>query len=91
MPNNTIVRSVKAIGNKVFTGAYMEIGYWMKNNKGVLEYTSLIPEIPGDVSDGEQFWRMENIGDVLVFQSFEGLYLYNLKTLEISKVGTPPG
>ena len=91
MPNNTIVRSVKAVGNKIFTGAYMEIGYWIKNSKGVLEYTSLIPQIPGGVSDGEQFWHMEYMGDVLVFHSFEGLYLYNLKTLEISKVDTPAG
>lgn len=91
MPNNTIVRSVKAVGNKIFTGAYMEIGYWMKNSKGILEYTSLIPKIPGVVNDGEQFWHMEYMGDVLVFQSFEGLYLYNLKTLEISRVDTPPG
>ncbi len=33
----------------------MEIGYWMKNNKGLLEYTSLIPQILGGVNDGEQF------------------------------------
>ena len=91
MPNNTIVRSVKAVGNQIFTGAYMEIGYWIKNNKGVLEYTSLIPQLPEEVHDGEQFWHMEYMGDVLVFQSFEGLYLYNLKTLEISRVQTAPG
>jgi len=91
IPNNTIVRSVKAVGNKIFTGAYMEIGYWMKNSRGLLEYTSLIPQIPGGVHDGEQFWHMEYMGDVLVFQSFEGLYLYNLKTLEISKVDNPSG
>ena len=91
IPNNTIVRSVKAVGNKIFTGAYMEIGYWMKNSKGVLEYTSLIPQIPGGVQDGEEFWHMEYMGEVLVFHSFEGLYLYNLKTLEISRVQTAPG
>jgi len=91
IPNNTIVRSVKAVGNKIFTGAYMEIGYWMKNSKGVLEYTSLIPQIPGGVQDGEEFWHMEYMGEVLVFHSFEGLYLYNLKTLEISRVNTPAG
>jgi len=70
---------------------YGEIGYWIKNSKGVLEYTSLIPQIPGGVNDGEQFWHMEYMGDVLVFHSFEGLYLYNLKTLEISRVDTPAG
>lgn len=91
MPNNTIVRSVKAVGNQIFTGAYMEMGYWVRNSKGVLEYTSLIPKIPGEVHNGEQFWHMEYMGDVLVFQSFEGLYLYNLKTLEITRADTVPG
>ncbi|MFO8146253.1 MAG: triple tyrosine motif-containing protein [Bacteroidota bacterium] len=90
MPNNTIVRSVQVAGDKIFTGAYMEIGYWEKNSKGVLEYTSLMPNFPGEVNDGEQFWHMEYMGDVLVFQSFEGLYLCNLKTLEISRIETPP-
>ena len=63
----------------------------MKNSKGVLEYTSLIPKIPGEVHDGEQFWHMEYMGDVLVFQSFEGLYLYNLKISEITRVDTSLG
>ncbi len=90
MPNKTIARSVQVAGDKIFTGAYMEIGYWMKNSRGLLEYTSLMPKFPGEVNDGEQFWHIEHIGDVLVFQSFEGLYLCNLKTLEISRVPTPP-
>lgn len=90
MPNNTIVRSVEVVGDKIFTGAYMEFGYWMENTKGKLEYTSLTPKFPGNISDGEQFWHMEHVGEILVVQSFEGLYIYNLKTEEISRVKTPP-
>ncbi|MEJ6792935.1 MAG: LuxR family transcriptional regulator, partial [Lacinutrix sp.] len=40
-PNETILRSVKVVGDKIYTGCYMEFGYWTKNNVGLLEYTSL--------------------------------------------------
>jgi AraC family transcriptional regulator, chitin signaling transcriptional activator len=46
MPNNTIVRSVEVVGDRVYTGAYMEIGYWEKSGTGKLEYTSLLPKFP---------------------------------------------
>ena len=86
MPNNTIVRSVKVKDEKIFTGAYMEVGYWKMNDFGTLDYTSLINKFPKKVSDGEQFWHIENSGDIMIFQSFEKLYLYNLKTENVSNV-----
>ncbi len=88
VPNNTIVRSVKAVGNKIFTGAYMEVGYWQKNEFGTLNYTSLLDKFPNKVTDGEQFWHIENSEDVMIFQSFEKLYLYNLSTDEITNIKT---
>ncbi|MFI0426204.1 MAG: LuxR family transcriptional regulator, partial [Flavobacterium sp.] len=27
-PNETIIRSVKVVGDKIYTGCYMEFGYW---------------------------------------------------------------
>jgi len=88
IPNNTIVRSVKAVGNKIFTGAYMEVGYWEKNKFGTLDYTSLIDKFPEKVKDGEQFWHIEHIEDIVIFQSFEKLYFYNLSTNEVTNVKT---
>ena len=37
----SIMRSVKAIGNRVYSGNYMDLGYWEKNSSGRLNYTSL--------------------------------------------------
>jgi hypothetical protein len=36
-PNETIVRSVKVIGDKIFTGCYMEFGYWVREKNGRLQ------------------------------------------------------
>ncbi len=88
VPNNTIVRSVKTVGEKIFTGAYMEVGYWEVNKYGTLDYTSLLDKFPEKVRDGEQFWHIENSEDIMIFQSFEKLYLYNLSTDEITNVKT---
>ena len=91
VPNQSIVRSVEAAAGKIFTGAYMEFGYWEKDETGYLRYTSLVKNFPGVLRDGEQFWHISHIDDFVITQSFEGLYLYNLRSGEISRVTTPPG
>lgn len=88
IPNNTIVRSVKVIGKKIFTGAYMEVGYWVKNKFGTLDYTSLLDKFPEEVKDGEQFWHIESSENIVIFQSFEKLYLYNLITDKITNINS---
>lgn len=38
-PNETIIRSVKVIGQRIYTGCYMEFGYWERqktDNFGML-------------------------------------------------------
>ena len=35
-PDNSIMRSVKAIGNRVYSGSYMDFGYWSKTGKRVV-------------------------------------------------------
>ena len=88
VPNNTIIRSVKAVGDKIYTGAYMEVGYWTKNDFGTLDYISLLDKFPKPVHDGEQFWHIEDLGGMVVFQSFEGLYLFDPNTNKINRINT---
>lgn len=83
IPNQTVVRSVKAVGNRIYTGAYMELGYWEENEFGSLEYTSLVPDLPQKIEDGEQFWNIESVGNFVIFQSLENLYLFNLENNKI--------
>ena len=42
VPNNSIVRSVKADGMKIYSGSYMDFGLWEHNQFGVLRYQSLV-------------------------------------------------
>ncbi|MBT8309687.1 MAG: LuxR family transcriptional regulator [Flavobacteriaceae bacterium] len=76
-PNETILRSVAVIGNKVFTGCYMEFGYWVKNEFGNLDYTSLKPLLKEKMVEDEQIWKIIPLDNWIVFQSFNRIYLFN--------------
>jgi DNA-binding CsgD family transcriptional regulator/ligand-binding sensor domain-containing protein len=79
-PNETILRSVKVIGNKVFTGCYMNFGYWTRQTNGKLKYTSLSDTIKNKILDDEQFWNILQYDQWILFQSLNRIYIYDTKT-----------
>ena len=48
-PNETIMRSVKVIGDRIYTGCYMEFGFWERQSNGRLKYTSLSHKIKSKI------------------------------------------
>lgn len=79
-PNETIIRSVKVIDNKIYTGCYMEFGFWTKQANGLLKYTSLSNKIKNKILDDEQFWNILNFDRWVIFQSLNRIYIYDTKT-----------
>lgn len=79
-PNQTIIRSVNVIDDLIYTGGNNEFGYWQKNNFGQLFYTSLSQALNIKFSDDEEFWNIISLGDHILFQSLNKIYIYN--TLE---------
>jgi len=78
-PNETIIRSVTVIGNRIYTGCYMEFGYWTRKNNGQLQYTSLSSKIKSKILDDEQFWNIISYDQWVVFQSLDRIYIYDTK------------
>lgn len=76
-PNETVIRSVHVLGDKIYTGCYMEFGYWQKTQIGDLQYTSLSSKIKKKLLEDEQFWNIESLGNWLLFQSLDRIYIYN--------------
>lgn len=76
-PNETILRSVKVIGDKIYSGSYMDFGYWKKNNLGTLAYTSLSKKLNIKLIEDEQFWNIIDIDNWILFQSFNRIYILN--------------
>ena len=79
-PNETILRSVKVVGDKVFTGCYMEFGYWVRQANNKLKYTSLSDKIKSKIIDDEQFWNILNYEQWVIFQSLNQIYIYDTKS-----------
>lgn len=76
-PNNTIMRSVKVIDDRIYTGCYMEFGYWKKDKFGILKYTSLVSFLNEKMLEDEQVWHILNLKDWVVFQTLNRIYFYN--------------
>ncbi|WP_235921942.1 triple tyrosine motif-containing protein [Flavobacterium phycosphaerae] len=83
-PNETIIRSVKVIDEKIYTGCYMEFGYWTRQRSGQLKYFSLSKDIKNKVLDDEQFWTILNFDQWVLFQSLNRIYVYDTKLKKFS-------
>ncbi len=78
-PNETIIRSVKVIGNRIYSGCYMEFGYWTRKSNGHLNYTSLSDKVKSKILDDEQFWNIISYDQWVVFQSLNTIFIYDTK------------
>lgn len=79
-PNNTILRAVNVIDNRIYTGCYEEFGYWEKDEKGQLNYTSLISKLKADSINEDQIWNIIDLKEWVLFQSGYSLYFFNKET-----------
>ena len=77
-PNETIVRSVKVVDGRIYTGCYMEFGFWKRNDFGQLEYFSLSNKIQAKLIQDEEFWGIFHIDKWVLFQSLNRIYIYNI-------------
>ncbi|MFY0629006.1 MAG: LuxR family transcriptional regulator [Flavobacteriaceae bacterium] len=78
-PNSSIVRSVKVIDGKVYTGCYMDFGYWEKDKFGALQYTSLSINKNISLAEDEEFWNILKLDRWILFQSLDRIYIYDTK------------
>ena len=77
MPNKTTIRSLLVYKNKIYVGSYEEFGYFSRNNKGTLVYTSLLTAHKKiNVSKDEEYWQIVLFGDAVVFRSFSNIHIY---------------
>lgn len=90
-PNETILRSVKAHEGRVYTGLYMDFGYWERTPNGQMSYQSLCDSLRERMLPDEHFWDIILHEDHLIFQSFDQLFLYPTKGGEISTISPDKG
>ena len=84
LPNNSIVRSVNWINNKLYAGGFGEFGYFAADENGILIYNSLSDSLKEtDLALGE-LWRIFSTEYGIVFQSFNNCWNTVLISFEIN-------
>jgi len=79
-PNETIMRSVRCYNDRIYTGFYMDFGFWEKNEFGSLVYTSILKDSSVKMLEDEQIWEISELDGWMIFKSLQRIYLYNLDT-----------
>lgn len=75
LPNQTIIRALARIGDRIYSGSYREFGYWERVG-GTMKYTSLSAgtNLFAGGSANEEIWKIFENKGTLYFQSFNELY-----------------
>ena len=76
-PNSTIIRAVNVVENRIYTGCYMEFGFWEKDVFGQLQYQSLVHKFKEPMIEDEHIWNIITYDEWILFQSFNRIYFYN--------------
>ncbi|MFV8324088.1 histidine kinase [Flavobacterium sp. LS2R12] len=85
LPNKTIIRSIMVDGDRIYSGSYKEFGFWYRKN-GKMIYVSISDTSKVfDESDNEEVWKIFKFKGKIYFQSFNGLFQYDGKTIKKSK------
>ncbi|MGB5982568.1 MAG: LuxR C-terminal-related transcriptional regulator [Nonlabens sp.] len=83
LPQNTIIRSVLCVGNRIYTGSYEDFGFWEKDHIGQLTYHSLRSKFQGEGPvQSEEFWQIIEFDNRIIFRSFGAIYAYDGKKIE---------
>lgn len=72
--SGAIIRSVYVKGNRIYTGSYRDFGYWSRDAKGRMDYTSLVPAALKAEMQSEEFWGILPYKDAIYFRSFGSIY-----------------
>ncbi|NQZ78272.1 MAG: LuxR family transcriptional regulator, partial [Ekhidna sp.] len=85
-PDKTIMRSVKVVDEKIYTGSHQEFGFWVRDERDMLKYTSLSQNLKIPLLEDEEFWRIEKVDKWIVFQSLSRIYILDPEDLSVNVV-----
>lgn len=85
-PNGSIMRSVCWHDGLLYTGSYMDFGYWERQANGSLEYTSLVETLKVPIKEDEQFWNIIPNKSSILLQSLNRIYSYDPANGEVRQV-----
>jgi DNA-binding CsgD family transcriptional regulator len=82
-PGSTIIRSVFADGDRIYSGSLGEFGYWEKDEHFNLHYHSISEQIKDNDFGDQEIWWITKYKGKIYFQSFSKTYFYDGDKVEI--------
>ncbi|RLD35974.1 MAG: hypothetical protein DRI74_09900 [Bacteroidetes bacterium] len=70
LPNQSAVRSLKVVNDRIYVGGYNEFGFFKRDKSGCLCYTSLTSQFPENQKEVGDVWRIHSINQNVIFQSY---------------------
>jgi ligand-binding sensor domain-containing protein/DNA-binding CsgD family transcriptional regulator len=83
VPNSSVVRSVLAIGDTIYSGAFEEIGFLAHDKENKLAYHSLNHLIPKPYLNIDEIWNIYESNGKVIFQSFNYIFILNKGCIKI--------
>jgi len=81
--NESVVRSVLAVGDKIYAGAFEEIGYLTPDTSGQMRWNSLVSLIPAQYANFDEVWRIFHHNDRIIFQSFSHIFILQDNSIQV--------
>ena len=66
----------------------MDFGFWVRNDFGLLEYTSIVREKGIKMLEDEQIWEIVELDGWMIFKSLERIYLYDLTSDKVKIINS---
>ena len=76
LPRGTIVRSLLYDNGRLYAGTFEDFGYFGRNDKGELLYTSIRQKDKSLILENEEIWQISRLGRHIYFQSFNNIFVY---------------
>lgn len=83
LPGKTIVRSMLIKGDTVFAGGFEEMGYFLPDVDGRMKFTDISALIPEYFRAFDEIWKIHDIEQGIVFQSFRSLFIYKNNKIRV--------
>lgn len=89
LPNHSTIRSLLIFKDRIYTGSYEDFGYFKRNNRGILKYTSLKKKEQSSTSLNQEFWQIKKNKNIIYFRSFARVYEYNINSNQLNYFDFP--
>ncbi|MEO9021884.1 MAG: triple tyrosine motif-containing protein [Ginsengibacter sp.] len=84
LPNKTIVRSLAIdADNRIYVGGQDEMGYFLPDSRGVLQYTSLKNLIPKQYERFADIWKIEVFNKSVFFHASDKIFNYQNNAIKV--------